>query len=337
MPRIEQRLHFDWNIVDEIDPPIPVPAPAIHDEVQVEAQPGLDQYRIVLAEHVNRLRQDAALIGGVNQPEDGLRRRRPRPPPNAWFANKKHLLGEPDLEYKRYVPPEKVDMTTRPFYMPYDTLDEVNLRLVHSIIRLHDKPVLIVDAKYNGGLVNKFDLYFKFSSNGEIQTHPYGENTGFDLSPFRSRYIQTTEYAMWTYRMPIRGCYKQGACSKNTYWEPAGRPGYGRGNQGPIRTETFLKAMREGPPNYTVDKGIDNLREWGGGNVYSFALSAFVAITFIGGAYNIEYKGNRIGNLDPKRILDGEKGVKLLIPDSPEVTSNIWAIRRLEDVGIQLA
>lgn len=226
-------------------------------------------------------------------------------------------------------------MTTRPFYMPYDTLDEVNLRLVHSIIRLHDKPVLIVDAKYNGGLVDKFDLYFKFSSNGEIQTHPYGENTGFDLSPFRSRYIQTTEYAMWTYRMPIRGCYKQGACSKNTYWEPAGR--HGRGNQGPIRTETFLKAMREGPPNYTVDKGIDKLREWGGGNVYSFALSAFVAITFIGGAYNIEYKGNRIGNLDPKRILDGEKGIKLLIPDSPEVTSNIWAIRRLEDVGIQLA
>lgn len=328
MPR-NPDLHFDWHLVEEGVQP----EPDAHAEIQVEvAPPAPDPFGNGLAAYARRMMVEQNLVIRDGQ---AVGRRRPRAaPPVDWFGNAKVAHAPPVPEYKQYVPPEKVDMTTRPFYMPYDTLDEVNLRLVHSIIRLHDKPVLIVDAKYNGGVLTPFTLYFRHNINGDIQAHAYGPESGFDLSPFRSRYIAANGYAYWTYRMPIRGCYKQGMCSKNTFWEPAGRGGKGA-RQG-ARQETFLKAMREGAPTHHVDKGINTLRDIGVGG-YSHALSAFVALYFDKGQYSIEYKGTRLGILDPKLILDGERGIKLLIPDSPEVTSNIWAIRRLEEVGIQLA
>lgn len=235
-------------------------------------------------------------------------------------------------EYVRYAPSENYAMTSRPFYMPYETLDELNLRLVGSVITLHGAAVVIVDV----GMMNdgSFKLCFRPSHRGNIMEHPYKEGSGFDLSPFKARYIQSNGYAMWTYRQPVRGCYKQGMCSKNTFGEMAGKPPGARQRQ-PASQDTFMTSFNTPEKLVSVDDAIEQLRIIGHGN-YSIALSHHLALYFSDKNYQIEYKGNPIGTLNEREITSGKKGLKSLIANTPELTANLWAIRRLQMVGIQL-
>lgn len=242
--------------------------------------------------------------------------------PPGLVKRKRNIKPPPPPEIPAYEAPKDYTMTTPAYYMPYDTLDEVNLRLVQSIIRLHGQAVYIVEAIQDDG---KFHLWFKKTLHGDVFKHVYEEGSGFDLSPFKSRYIDIGGYGYWTYRRPIRGCYKQGACSKNTFMRMVGK----ERDEG-LSVGNFLTACNNPLHITQVMDGIKKIRQQrDNGNAFlNTALSPDVALFYKDKAYRVEYKGTPIGVFDEER--------NVLRADTPEITANIWAIRRLDAVGIVL-
>jgi len=285
---------FDWNANN-----------LIIEEPQLAAPPELDQAAQYQAMY-DRVMANA-------ERGEVLARRRKRPDPPA------------PPEVPAYEPPKGADMTKPVFFMPYDTLEEVNLRLVHSIIRLHDQPVYIVEAVQEQG---KFVLWFKHDIDGALLKHIYEEGSGFDLSPFHARYMSRGGYAYWVYRRPMRGCYKQGVCSKNTFQKLVGKGDNGRENG--VGVAAFLQVLARDPAISHVSEGLKTIRNQRdlGLNYFGAVLSPHVALYFSDKKYRVEYKGSPIG------VLDVES--KTLQAETPEITANLWAIRRLDQVGISL-
>lgn len=244
--------------------------------------------------------------------------------PPGLVKRKRNIKPPAPPEIPAYEPPKDFDMTKPVYYMPYDTIEEINLRLSGSVIRLHGKAVYIVEAVAEGDPL-QFTLWFKKNLHGDAYKHIYKEGSGFDLSPFKSRYIDSNGYAYWCYRKPVRGCYKQGACSKNTFMRMVGKE-----KDDGMSTSSFLSAHNSDVELVQVMDGIKKIRQQrDNGNAYFNAmLSPDVALVFKDRNYRVEYRGNNVG------IFDVERNV--LLADTPEITANIWAIRRLDAVGITL-
>lgn len=243
--------------------------------------------------------------------------------PPGLVKRKRNIKPPAPPEIPAYEPPKDFTMTTPAYYMPYDTLDEVNLRLVQSIIRLHGKAVYIIDA--NVDEKGEFILWFRKNLHGDVFKHVYKEGSGFDLSPFKARYIASNGYGYWTYRKPVRGCYKQGACSKNTFMKLIGKE-----KDDALGANAFMQAFNNEPVTLQAADAVAHIKAQrdNGMAFFGAVLSPYVAMYLKDRQYRIEYKGNPIGVFDVKR--------NTLVAETPEITANLWAIRRLDAVGITL-
>lgn len=209
--------------------------------------------------------------------------------------------------------------------MPYETLDEIHLRLANTVVKYKDKLVYVHDDFEERG----DGFYFSISSNAREQPYKVKFDEAFDLSPLQPRYVVVQEKPYWCYRLANR-MYQQGANQKNTVLKPVGKTNaYPQGGYNligayntPLPTQVASPEVCEKLRKSYDDFGIPG----------SLALNRHLAIWYgvnvdvLG--YFVEYKGLSLGGLS----LEGGKIV--LKADNESISFNPWLREKLDMAGI---
>jgi hypothetical protein len=264
----------------------------------------------------------AQILNNVARPpraRNGLFNRVDVPPPPR---------AEPIPDVPVYTPDKEVVFlgpTRQPFFLPYETREEANLRLTGSVIRLDGQPVCIMEVR-DGTAGNLYNLVFQ-KVDGTLQMHGYREGSGFDLAPLPARYIWNDprhNRAHWCFRKPMRGVYRQGAIKHNTFIKEAGLQSMNSIGSG-LNIINAYKAKNDLRP--AVD-AIPMIMTADGKR--SVALSDTVSVfqkspTRLG----IEYKGVSVGTFGAGDVSEGIVRAKFKEDFPP------WLMRHLNDVGIE--
>ena len=223
----------------------------------------------------------------------------------------------PPVKFPPQQESKMISSTKPPFFLPYETLEEIRMRLEHSIIRYNGHPVYVNRVKQEG----RSFVVLATNWAGVPLEVPYLPDSGWDLSPFPSQYYNRSgSTCLWTYRNPIRGVYRQGACYKNTNFKQA----VDGAEQGARDTELLKLYTNPTPVRQLLEalKGAKLNYGW------SQALSPNVAI-------RVSDKGNDIFAVDHKSLFVGEFDRKdNLMKENFTLTP--WCMRRLDEVGIRV-
>lgn len=211
-------------------------------------------------------------------------------------------------------------MYKKPFSMPYDTLEEIQMRLNGTVVLFDGEPVLIVAVKAKGNKKGEFNLHFKGYNDAAGRVHTYPSEK-WDLYVPISLYTHfgSGEMAYWVSRRTERQ-YQQGANQKNTTYTRVGsdRP------QG-LHPSSILQALAKPCPVVQMSEQLVAYFS-------SAVLSPHVAIwKNAEGIIGVEYKGVAVGNV--KKL---EKGLYVLDTANESLSLNPWCQQRLEEVGIRL-
>lgn len=258
----------------------------------------------------------------------------PPAPPRDWIRNWGAVCYNAPPRRANPPPPpqglvryEKKDVaftgsTKTPYFMPYDDLDEINLRLAGSVIRLDGELVVVDRVNRIGRANNRFDITF-INAEDQVLTHEYGEGSGFDLSPLPPRYglnENKNRKAVWIFRKPVRGVYRQGATRGNTFFRNVGsRVEASIGNCSNIMT--LYKRENEVRSAADVVKVLSESK-------ISAALSDHIALMDDSKHAVVEYHGMKLGKFRKEMI---SNGVALFKP-AVEVTP--WMEDKLAQVGL---
>lgn len=213
---------------------------------------------------------------------------------------------------------------SKPFFMPYDTVEEIRLRLEASVIRLDNTLVYVseVTSTRKPGVFNIH--YTEDVINTKYKIHEYKEGSGFDLSPLPPRYIPKRprgRYTQWIYRRPVRNVYKQGACLHNTYLRNTGDNESVGSRLRQIRDIFESYAERE---TIGVEDGVKSLSKFG----ESISLSEHVALHHCGTQFAIEYHGRTVGKTEGLSVENFQIEAKTKFTP--------FLKKRLYDVGVKM-
>lgn len=274
-------------------------------------------------------------------PWAGERQAQPQPPvpgnlfdaPVEVFVAPQPPPARPAAPRGEYKPPKDVKImgvTKQPFFMPYDSDEEIRFRLVGSVIRFNGEPVYVQDIGVGGR--GTYNIHY-CKQDGTVGVHGYKEGSGFDLTPFPARYILNENRhrkAYWCFRRPIRGVYRQGACNQNTYIHPAGYGDISR-----------IGGQQQIMDAYVKDNEVREVCDFLGRltpDKISIALSNSVSVfqkkfKIVGAekdVYGIEYEGLTLETFTMDDIKD--KSVKLNYDGDVSPTM----LRKLDCVGVRI-
>lgn len=228
------------------------------------------------------------------------------------------------IEYR--APSEVIieSITKQPFFMPYDTLNEIRLRLRNSVIKIDGRPVHVIDVAETRG--RTFEVYYRLEENADTIKRDYGRENGFDLSPLPARYVLSHpghRNANWAYRVPARGIYQQGGNRQNTFIRRSGD-----GAKQTIGSEmNIVKSYLESNRVLGVGEAFAKV----GDNRIAMPCSDHVAVFAYNRKCGIEYHGIQLSEFSPADISNGHLKIKTEIPLTPLME------KRLNDVGISIA
>jgi hypothetical protein len=253
--------------------------------------------------------------------------RQPRRRENIFDNLAPQAVPAPDVPV--YTPDKEVVFlgpTRQPFFLPYETREEANLRLTGSVIRLDGQPVCIMEVR-DGTAGNLYNLIFQ-KADGTIQMHGYREGSGFDLAPLPARYIWNDprhNRAHWCFRKPMRGVYRQGAIKHNTFIKEAGLNATNSIGSGSniINAYKAKNDLRPAVDAIPVILTADGKR--------SLALSDTVSVFFKSPTrLGIEFKGVPVGTFGAGDVSEGIVRARFKEDFPP------WLMRHLNDVGIEV-
>lgn len=223
-----------------------------------------------------------------------------------------------------YTPPQKVlieGIKRKPFFMPYETLQEIRLRLRGSVIRFNGGLQKVVDVLERG---DSFDVYMKTHDEAEMVNAIYSEANGFDLAPLPPRYVKAGPRhtnANWIYRIPARGVYVQGGNRNNTFVRRSGDR-----TRNSVGSEDNIIRFYDGS-NPIISIG-DAFKKVKGGRI-GMPCSDDVAIVHYNDKYELEYHGMKVAEFEAKQLNKaGELELTSAILGTPSM------MNKLAEVGV---
>lgn len=215
------------------------------------------------------------------------------------------------------------------FTMPYDLVEEIELRLLGTIIQYDGKPVYVAGVKALGD--SKFTLTLYRSRNDKFEAVYGGEDDAFDLAPFEPGYATVMGTAYWVFRI-ARRMYQQGGNDRNTHFKNVGEyRGFGQGGW------NLLDAYCQPPVNIQVTEAIykDLIAKYIAYQKPSLALNNHLALGVrIDGndiKVFVEYKGGEVGILNLDR-----DGTFFVSTDNESLSFNPWCVDKLNQAGIRV-
>lgn len=255
-----------------------------------------------------------ALNGGIPPAQPNLfaepPRRRPARP----------LFPDDAGGYRCPSPVKLEGVKRKPFFMPYDQLQEIRLRLRNTVIRVGGELVRVLDI---GGENPFYLLYVGENPEDNHRRADYTEEN-VDLTPLSPRYAlfqNGHRNANWVYRIPARGQYQQGATRFNTMIRRASD-----GSRIAITNESqILTAYKDKNPVVGVKEAIKKVA----GTRLGFPCSDLVAVS-VGTEqpYSLHYQGVKLGEFSKENFLKGS----LVLPEVPPLTISMK--KHLNEVGV---
>jgi hypothetical protein len=214
--------------------------------------------------------------------------------------------------------------------MPYDTIEEIDMRLHGTIIRYDGKPVFVGSIKPLAG--GKFGMTLWLDQHNSFEVIYDPEDPKLDLSPFEPGYSLIAGSVYWIYRIAKR-MYQQGGNDRNTHAKPVGEyRGFGQGGW------NLLAAYSVAPVNKSIDAGL-----------YRSLIAGYLAYTKPTNILNnhvavgvkldkedkpcvfVEYKGNEVGFLR----IDADDSI-YVETDNESLSFNPWCVGKLHQAGIRV-
>lgn len=280
--------------------------------------------------------------------EEGVRPPAPPPPPNPWanaavdgldaFANMMmHPIPAPRRRAVRppqapqeaaegYRAPSEVmieGITKQPFFMPYDTLQEIRLRLRNTVIKVDGTPVHVLDVTETRN--REFEVIFRFNEEEATLRRTYSKENGFDLAPLPARYVfsqSAHRNANWVYRTPARGVYQQGGNRSNTFIRRSGD-----GAKQTVGSEmNIVRAYVASNRILGVGEAFGRIGE----HRSAMPCSDHVAVYAYNRKCGVEYHGIQLSEFSPADISNGCLKINTTIPLTPLME------KRLNEVGISI-
>lgn len=213
----------------------------------------------------------------------------------------------------------------RKFTMPYDMLEEIDLRLYNTIIRYGGKPVFVGNVKPREGGKFGLTLWTDQRNSQEIVYNP--DDPELDLSPFEPRYCSVKGGIYWIYRIAKR-MYQQGGNDRNTHAKAVGEyQGFGMGGW------NLLEAYSNSAINGKLTKAVydELLQGFVNYGRPSAILNIYTALGVRKEGVYVEYKGAEVGMV--KMDIDGEFYVDT---DNESLSFNPWCVDKLHQAGIRV-
>jgi hypothetical protein len=305
-----------WERVPDGPPPAP---PQLEDEILVELEP-----------------EEGVILGLEEQPQGAFVE-----PPGWHFqpAGLQHLFqhaGIPAPKFKKRIEDQNFDhlplledqemtktvsssnIETPPFWMEYETREEMNTRLSHSIITYKGKPFYVHDVTADKQLVG-------YGTNENMSRLPFKKNTGLNLRSIEPGYVQGQGTdAFYLCRLPAR-VYRQGITSQNSRLIRVG-------NRDMIQWPS-IKWMMDAIASRTIqpygkdvlDRLMENKAD-NGRHCASVMLSPSVAVGAKKNKLFVEFMGRYLGHFN------GFDTVQLDTDD----LRRPWILERLNEVKLQV-